>query len=184
MLQSHRSSTLLLAALCSLAGHFGLDHAGVERGQDVDRLREQLASAEQALHDGQWAQAETLYADTVDQAERLSQSNLLLGRALDGLAEVRCLQGRGEEAVLLYLRAIKVWESILGPQQPRLAVSLHNLGAVYLQQGKLEEARTALERALAIWELSLGANSREAEEARKACRSLELQRQRPQALID
>jgi centrosomal protein CEP104 len=154
-----------LLVLCALLGQPGSTPAA-ERAPRVERLRAQLSSAEQALHEQQWAQAEALFADAVGLAEQLSPSNLLLARAADGLADVKRLQGRADEAIVLYQRAISLWERHLGPQQPRLAVSLHNLGAAYLEQGMQDEARTALERALVIFQSTLGEDSREAGQTR------------------
>ena len=77
---------------------------------------------------------------------------MLLARALDGLADVRRAQQDWSEAEGLYLRSAAMWESLLGPDQPRLATTLHNLGVVYLRQDKASEAEVALQRALALWE--------------------------------
>ena len=70
----------------------------------------------------------------------------------DGLADVRRLENRPEEAESLYVRSAGMWEALLGPDQPRLATTLHNLGTVCAGLGKPEKARAYLARALSIWE--------------------------------
>jgi len=59
------------------------------------------------------------------------------------------------KAEKLYRAALREAEAF-GPQDPRLATSLNNLGLLYATQGKYAEAMPLLKRALAILEKVLG----------------------------
>jgi len=85
---------------------------------------------------------------------------------------VHRLEGRPARAVDLYLRSIEIWESVLGPGQPRLATSLHNLGVTYLALDRPDEAAPLWRRALAIWETTLGPDSPQARNTRSLYRRL------------
>ena len=58
-------------------------------------------------------------------------------------------EGDYPEAVKEWVAAVKEAEGF-GPQDPRLATSLNDLGEVYLLQGRYAEAEPLLKRALAI----------------------------------
>ena len=148
---------LLLLLACPL-------RAG-QRGQELERVRSSLRRAEQAVAEARYGQAAELYLQV--RAGAASSPNLPLARALDGLADVRRLQGRLAEAAGLYREAAGLWASLLGPRQPRLAITLHNLGAVQLARGRPELARPQLERALEIWAAAYGAGSTQAEQTRR-----------------
>ena len=79
---------------------------------------------------------------------------------------------RPARAAELYLRSIELWEGLLGPRQPRLATSLHNLGAVYLALDRPDLARLHWRRALDIWEATLGPDSPEALNTRRLYRRI------------
>ena len=64
-------------------------------------------------------------------------------------------EGDYPEAVKEWVAAVKEAEGF-GPQDPRLATSLNDLGEVYLLQGRYAEAEPLLKRALAIRENALG----------------------------
>jgi tetratricopeptide (TPR) repeat protein len=73
----------------------------------------------------------------------------------------------------MYLEAAELWEKHLGPEQPRLAITLHNLGVVYTGQERFEEARATLRRALAIIEQTLGADAAQTADTRLALEAIE-----------
>lgn len=134
--------------------------------------RADLAAADRAAREGLSARAETLYRQVLRQAEECGDGTLLLARAADGLADLCRDAGRHEEARTLYLRSIAVWEETLGPGQPRMAISLHNLGTVEMELQRYEEADVHLRQALRIWEISLGPDSDQAANTRQARRVL------------
>jgi tetratricopeptide (TPR) repeat protein len=57
----------------------------------------------------------------------------------------------------LYERALAINEKALGPEHPRTARSLNNLGALLQDQSDLAAARSLYERAIEIGEKTLGA---------------------------
>jgi tetratricopeptide (TPR) repeat protein len=140
---------------------------GTSVASDTD-LRTQLSRAEAAAKAGKSAEATALFQETIETATRLNQTTLLLARALDGLAELEFAAGRLPEAESLYLRSIPLWRKLLGADQPRLAISLHNLGVLHLDQQRYEPARVELTEALAIWVKVYGSDSAQAQNTRRA----------------
>ena len=70
-------------------------------------------------------------------------------------------KGRYAEAAELCKKSLAILEKALGPNHPRVAVPLNNLGLLYSETGRLDEARTLLERSIRIKEATYGANSPE-----------------------
>lgn len=159
--------SLPLAATLALAPAF----AGT-RADAVRAVRSQLAEAENARETGRIDAAQAGYEKAAAAAALLGEPNLLLARALDGAADLARTGGRLEEAERGYLRAAALWNELLGPRQPRLATTLHNLGAVYLQLGRPDDAGRSFREALAIWESSFGVDSPEAANTRAALDAL------------
>jgi tetratricopeptide (TPR) repeat protein len=150
--------TLLLAApTCALAAR---------SGEWAVTARSELDLAERAVAEGRLAAA----AEHYERARRASAASggLLLARALDGMADLAALRGDLAAAADGYGRAATIFETALGPNQPRLATTLHNLGVVQARLGRTAPARAALERALAIWDATLGPASTEAVNSRRA----------------
>jgi tetratricopeptide (TPR) repeat protein len=56
----------------------------------------------------------------------------------------------------LYLRALRIWEQLLGPEDTDVAYSLNNLAKLYDDQDKFSEAEPLYLQALRIWEQQLG----------------------------
>jgi tetratricopeptide (TPR) repeat protein len=65
-------------------------------------------------------------------------------------------QSRLREAEPLYLRALAIRESTLGPHDPDVAASLNNLACLFRATNRPCEAEAAFRRALAIFETALG----------------------------
>ena len=65
-------------------------------------------------------------------------------------------QGKYEEALKHYLRALEIKEKKLGVDHPDVATTLNNIGLVYDKQGKYAEALPYYEKALEIDENKLG----------------------------
>lgn len=164
----HLSLVLALAAFHVHAGQY--PSWSQERAALLDDWRARLDSAEELVNQEKAEQAEALYRALLDEAARAENEGLLVARAADGLADLYRTGGRHAEAAALYRRSAAMWERLLGPRQPRLAVTLHNLGTVCLELGEAEEAERHLEQALAIWEESYGVDSPQAENSRRALR--------------
>lgn len=104
-------------------------------------------------------------SDVVDLKSRLALEKLdslgdLVGprraEALNTRALVLQNQGRLDDAVETYQRAIEICQSFDPPAELELSASLHNLGITQAKQGKPEEAIATLERARALREQVLG----------------------------
>jgi tetratricopeptide (TPR) repeat protein len=155
---------LWVAAATTLAAGSG----PTARGDLTRQLRSRLNAADHALADSRDHEAAELYLQALEVARELGEPNLLLARAVDGLADARRREGRLPEAEQLYRRSSTMWEALLGRRQPRLATTLHNLGVVCAAQGKAGEAEAHFRSALEIWEATLGPSSPEAGNTRRA----------------
>ncbi len=142
-----------------------------ERAALLDDWRSRIDRAEELAEKDESEQAEAIYRDLLDEAVFKENEGLLVARAADGLADLYRAGGRHAEAAELYRRSAEMWERLLGPRQPRLAVTLHNLGTVCAELGEAEEAKRYLLRAIAIWEESYGVDSPQAENSRRALRN-------------
>jgi tetratricopeptide (TPR) repeat protein len=141
------------------------------RAEQQDAWRAQIRIAEEAVRQERQDEAESAFLDLIEQAANANDEGLLVARAVDGLGDLYRAQGRLPEAARLYERSASMWERLLGPRQPRLAVTYHNLGAVYLSMGDSQSAENRFVRALAIWEAVYGADSSQAGNSRRALRA-------------
>jgi len=167
--------TVLSWIVVSVTPAFGypLPPGSAERAERYTLWRAEVGKGEQALTEGRWSEAETAFVTVIEQSRSANDTSLLLARALDRLGDLRRRDQRWSEAEELYLEAAGLWEKYLGPDQPRLAITLHNLGVVRIGQGRREDARATLGRALAIVEKTLGTECAQATETRKALEAAE-----------
>lgn len=143
------------------------------RAERYAAWRTMLEDADEAVAEGRWEQAEKTLVAVVEQARALDSPNLVLARAVDRLGDLRRELGRFDEAATLYRESAQLWERLLGGSQPRLAVTLHNLGVVYVHLERYDDARGSLERALEIVERSIGADSVHAQNSRRVLESID-----------
>lgn len=57
-------------------------------------------------------------------------------------------QGKYEEVERYYQRALEIYESKLGPDDPNVAKTKNNLASAYLKQGKYKEAEVLYKQVL------------------------------------
>lgn len=164
-----RTFVVCLLALF-VAGASNGSESGAER---VARWRAALDVAEVAAAERHWAAAEAALAAVIGEADTADRRGLLYVRAIDLLGDVRRGEGRAAEAAALYATALPLWERVLGPGQPRIAVTLHNLGAMRLELGEAGEAAVAFRRALSIFASTLGPESTQAQGTKRALRVAE-----------
>jgi len=145
----------------------GIPEASRERAARLHGWRAALAAAERARDAGRWGEAERIYSGLVREARDAGDEGLLTARAIDGLADTCRGAERLEEARRLYAESAVMWERLLGPDQPRLATTLHHLGLVEWRLKRRDEASRHLSRALAIFESALGRASPEARNTRR-----------------
>jgi tetratricopeptide (TPR) repeat protein len=122
----------------------------------TERWNRSLRSAGEALAAGEDSLAEKHYLEAVEIARRNGEGTLRHARSLDELAWFYLSRERYEESVPLYRRTVPLWEELLGPDQPRLALSCHNLATAYLHLHRETEAEPFVFRALEIWEKHYG----------------------------
>jgi tetratricopeptide (TPR) repeat protein len=94
--------------------------------------------------------------------------------SLNNLALLYYAQGKYEEALPLYKRALAIREKVLGPGHPDVALSLNNLALLYYAQGKYEEALPIYKQVASIAEKALGArhpNTKIIKENLKTCQN-------------
>jgi len=139
-----------------------------ERAERYTVWRVEVAKGEQALAEGRRPEAESAFVSVIEGSRAIDDTSMLLARALDGLGDLRRAEERWSDAERMYLEAAGLWEKYLGPEQPRLAITLHNLGVVHIGQGRYEEACATLGRALAILERALGPDTAQAAATRTA----------------
>jgi tetratricopeptide (TPR) repeat protein len=97
---------------------------------------------------------------------------MMLARAVDGLADVYQHTERYVEAEQLYRESVSLWKRLLGDGQPRVGISLYNLGLTYVALDRPDDARRTLTRALDVFEASLGRESGYAVDTRRALERL------------
>ncbi|PYV83106.1 MAG: tetratricopeptide repeat-containing protein, partial [Acidobacteria bacterium] len=69
-----------------------------------------------------------------------------MASSLNNLAELQRRQGGRISPEPLYLRALDIWENVLGPSHPKVALGLGNLASFYLEEGKSKDAVRLLKR--------------------------------------
>ena len=163
-----RIPRLLIALLVLAAGGVRAD----DRGERLQRWRAALERAA-ALAPQDPAAAAQEYRAVVAEAGTAGGGGLLEARAQDGLADVLRVEGRCGEAVPLYERSAAAWERLFGADQPRTAVTLHNLGLCQTALESWDAAGLTLRRALAIWPATYGESAPETQSTARALRHAE-----------
>ncbi|MBP7863171.1 tetratricopeptide repeat protein [bacterium] len=118
-------------------------------------LKKLMESADQAVNNEDFAQAETMYQAALWEAERTNDPSTI-ANCLDRLAEVLFDQGKYVESEPIYKRALEIREQQLGPHNEEIVQSLNNLSAVYFFQEKFELAEPLCVRLTEIYERVLG----------------------------
>lgn len=157
--------TYACALLLALTGLVPASAVPASRGAAIQRWTAALDGANASLRSGDLDAAGEAFSRVLSELPPDAGPPLLRARGLDGLGDVERLRGNLEPAADAYRRAVPLWEELLGPRQPRLAVTLHNLGAVLVDAGRRKEAIAVLERALTIWSAS-PESTREADSTR------------------
>ena len=165
--------TLGIFAATALAIAYPLPPGSRDRAEQYELWRAAVDKGERAMAEGRWSEAEAAFVRVIEESRAIDDRGLLLARAVDRLGDLRRRDERWQDAERLYLEAAALWERHLGPMQPRLAITLHNLGVVYIGQERYEQARTTLLRALDIVENTLGPEADQAADTRLALQATE-----------
>ncbi len=103
-----------------------------------------------------WGAMQSHLSHAVERAKE--RADRLSGALCNNLGFLWHAQGRYEQALPYYERALAITEQALGADHPHTAASLNNLASLWHAQGRYEEALPYYERALAIREQALGAD--------------------------
>jgi tetratricopeptide (TPR) repeat protein len=141
-----------------------------EKHQDVHRLLKKVQlfmfpeEAEEVVSDAlflhrlaerfrkmcRYEEAEPLYCYAIKLFERENEdavTRMMMGLALNCLAQLYHEQENYREAEATYLRALSVLESVLGIAHPEVVPIFHNLADLAVDQGNYRDALSLLERA-------------------------------------
>ncbi|HEV2801144.1 MAG TPA: tetratricopeptide repeat protein [Pyrinomonadaceae bacterium] len=106
-----------------------------------------------------WSLCEKLLAHAQEAAGLIGAYSFEFNEAARLLDETGCYcleLAQYGEAEPLYVRSLSIYEKVLGPEHPDVAMSLSNLAALYYYQGKYAEAEPLYVCALSICEKALG----------------------------
>ena len=109
-----------------------------------------------AAQRGDYAIATKQFQLALKEAELFGTQDPRLVRSLNSLAELYETQGRHVDAEALYKRSLAIFETVLTPDHPGVALGLSNLATVYVAQGRYAMAEPLHKRSLAIREKALG----------------------------
>src|SRR5690348_9802938 len=115
-----------------------------------------MAAGQQAVQQGNYAEAERIYQTAVMKAETYGREDRRVAVSLSQLAQLYAGQGKHVEAEPLYLQALKIYQAVHGESHADVAATLNNLGVLHRMYGQYAEAEPLLTRALAIKEKLLG----------------------------
>ena len=108
---------------------------------------------------GRYDEAAPLYEKSLAVMETDAARADRLAITLDNYGGMLARQGKLAESVAHRTRALKLFEKLLGPAHPEVAICCFNLANTYLAQGKPADAEPLLRRTLAINEKTFGPDS-------------------------
>ncbi|HEY9676912.1 MAG TPA: tetratricopeptide repeat protein [Drouetiella sp.] len=114
------------------------------------------ASAEQALSNRDFGEAETMALAALEEAESFAASDGRLAMTLESLAEIYYLQQKYTLAAPICRRLIALYSKTLGEDHLDTGIIAHNLAMIYHSAGKLVQAEPLYKQALAIKTKALG----------------------------
>jgi len=129
---------------------------GAGAAADRESWQQAMAAAAEAGRQSRIADAEAALLRAIEVAASGDPAPMLRVRSVESLADLYRATSRPEQAEPLYLEAIEAWDRLLGPQQPRVGITLHNLALLRLRQCRTAESLPLIERQLQLWEDTLG----------------------------
>ena len=136
-----------------------LSAASKDRAEQARVWRNTLDESRRAVHAGASDRAEALLVELLQPPRAGDVPRMLQARANDELADLYRQTDRPQLAIPRYQQSILALKQLFGPGQPRVAVSLHNLGICHGRAGDPEAARRVLDEALELWRATSGADS-------------------------
>jgi len=120
---------------------------------DATAMANWKASIEEASRlsgSGEYKAAERVLLEALGAARRMAGQDSLAAITWNNLGSVYQDLGQYEKAGQSYRTALRLWERLVGPEDPALAPVLNNLGTLYLVTNRLNDAEEHFERSLAI----------------------------------
>jgi tetratricopeptide (TPR) repeat protein len=115
------------------------------------------ASAEHALQNKNYSEAETMALAALEEAESFEQSDGRLAMTLESLAEIYYLQQKYTLAAPICRRLLSMYAKTLGEDHLDTGIISHNLAMIYHSAGKLVQAEPLYKQALSIKTKAMGA---------------------------
>jgi len=150
-------SSRWLIGLSALVVFLGASWASSVRNPYSDGTwQSHLDAAALAEEEGRIDDAERALLEALREVEKPGGTPMDRAFTVEALADLYLRAGRGEDAEGYYLRATELWERLLGPEQPRVGIPVHNLAVVYLGDCRVDEALPLIARVVGLWERTLG----------------------------
>ncbi len=115
-----------------------------------------VEKADEAQRAGKYEFAETTWMIALEEAQEFGDLDKRLPYTLERLAECMWFQNRFDESLFYGMRALKLYEQILGESHADLGNITGNMARIYHQQKKFQEAEKLYKRSLAIKTSTLG----------------------------
>lgn len=115
-----------------------------------------LVTAEKAFDRGDYALAEPLLIQMLQEAKTLGVSDEQRASALYHLGELYRLQEQFEKAEPLFWQALPIWAKTVGPIHPDMAKGLTSLAYVYKARQEYQKAEPLAKQALKVREMAFG----------------------------
>jgi len=141
---------LLMLACAALFASCGPSHE--------ERWQQNFDAAVAAYKKSSFAEAESLFAAALQEAEHFSPSDPRLDTSLTKLASAYTALGRYDDARVLYERVLKMREETLGPDHVDVARTLFTMGILYDWRSRFDKSEALYKRVLAIYEKTYAAN--------------------------
>jgi len=115
------------------------------------------ALAENAVRDGNYDYAETMWQAALQEAEEFGPVDQRLALTFEGLAEVYWYQGKFRQAERPAKQALEIYQRVRGDDHLEVGMAAHNLAMVYHAQQRYGQAEPLYKIAMSIKTKFLGA---------------------------
>jgi tetratricopeptide (TPR) repeat protein len=119
--------------------------------------RRYYALAENAVRDGNYDYAETMWQAALQEAEEFGQADHRLALTYEGLGEVYWYQGKFRQAERPAKQALEIYQRLRGDDHLEVGMAAHNLAMVYHAQQRYGQAEPLYKIAMSIKTKALGA---------------------------
>jgi len=117
---------------------------------EEDHWRSQHDNAADALQQGRYSEAASLFLDAVQQAEKFGTQDVRLAESLNGLAQVYRYQQNHAAAEPRARQSLAILERAVGPLHDAVIPSLVNLAGITSATGRYAEAEQVYRRILSL----------------------------------